>query len=77
VSSEQASKSEISRLQNDIGRLETSQKMCQDATSVVARHWTMLVEELRSTFQRLEHKPTDLGRGNQSQIFDGILTMQV
>jgi hypothetical protein len=50
----QAHRNEIGRLTKQIESLQSQQQNCTESVACIQRHWLMLIDELKRTFQRLE-----------------------
>ncbi len=50
----QAHRNEIGRLTKQIESLQSQNQNCSESVACIQRHWLMLVDELKRTFQRLE-----------------------
>jgi hypothetical protein len=50
----QAHRNEIGRLTKHIESLQSQHQNCTESVACIQRHWLMLIDELKRTFQRLE-----------------------
>eukprot|EP00287_Rhodomonas_sp_CCMP768_P033310 CAMPEP_0202856762 /NCGR_PEP_ID=MMETSP1389-20130828/92216_1 /ASSEMBLY_ACC=CAM_ASM_000865 /TAXON_ID=302021 /ORGANISM="Rhodomonas sp., Strain CCMP768" /LENGTH=239 /DNA_ID=CAMNT_0049535451 /DNA_START=191 /DNA_END=907 /DNA_ORIENTATION=+ len=72
----QASRNENQRLEQQVEGLKAERGREQAAVACVYRHWSVLTEELKSTFLRLEHSPSDLDTAPHHKMFESLVGLQ-
>ena len=77
VSVLQAHRNEISRLSKQIESLQSQNTICADSLSCVQRHWLLLIDELKRTFQRLEMSKSTVDHAPVSDTLKQLLQNQV
>lgn len=72
----QSSKNENARLHQQVESMSVARSSQQAAVACVYRHWSVLTEELRSTFLRLENTPSDLETESHKQVYENLVALK-
>jgi len=72
----EAKKYEVKRLQMSLDKYELTDAQQRETIGCITRHWYALTEELKGTWQRLEHCPASIDTSRHAKFLQSLSTLK-